>query len=51
MRITRSGMLTLINPVERAEAIDHPERLFAPKFDGFRTAAATRSRPVDLAKR
>jgi ATP-dependent DNA ligase len=34
-------MLTLINPVERAEPFDDPEWLFEAKFDGFRAAADT----------
>ena len=34
-------MLPLINPVARAEAFDHPEWLFEPKFDGFRAVADT----------
>jgi ribosomal protein L34 len=33
--------LTLIDPVERAEPFDHPEWVFAAKFDGFRAAADT----------
>jgi hypothetical protein len=28
-------MLTLINPVERAEPFDNPDWLFEAKFDGF----------------
>lgn len=35
--ITRSGMLTPINPVERAEPFDHPDWL----FDRFRAASDT----------
>jgi ATP-dependent DNA ligase len=34
-------MLTLINPVRRAEPFDHPDWVFEPKFDGFRAAADT----------
>jgi ATP-dependent DNA ligase len=34
-------MLTLINPVERAEPFDHADWLFEPKYDGFRAAADT----------
>jgi len=34
-------MLTLINPVRRAEPFDHPDWVFEPEFDGFRAAAAT----------
>jgi bifunctional non-homologous end joining protein LigD len=34
-------VLTLINPVRRAEPFDHPEWLFEPKFDGFRASANT----------
>jgi bifunctional non-homologous end joining protein LigD len=34
-------MLTLINPVERAEPFDHADWLFEVKFDGFRAAADT----------
>jgi hypothetical protein len=33
-------MLTLINPVRRAEPFDHPDWVFEP-FDGFRAAADT----------
>jgi bifunctional non-homologous end joining protein LigD len=32
-------MLTLINPVERAEPFDHADWVFEAKFDGFRAAA------------
>jgi bifunctional non-homologous end joining protein LigD len=40
-------MLTLINPVRRAEPFDHPEWLFEAKFDGFRASADTiRSRMI-----
>jgi ATP-dependent DNA ligase len=35
------GMLTLINPVERAEPFDHRDWVFEAKFDGFRVAADT----------
>jgi hypothetical protein len=34
-------MLALINPVEQAEAFDHPDWLFEAKFDGFPAAADT----------
>lgn len=34
-------MLPLVNPVERAEAFDHPDWLFEAKCDGFRAAADT----------
>jgi bifunctional non-homologous end joining protein LigD len=34
-------MLTLINPVRRAEPFDHPDWVFEAKFDGFRAAADT----------
>jgi ATP-dependent DNA ligase len=34
-------MLTLINPVERAEPFDHADWVFEAKFDGFRAAADT----------
>lgn len=34
-------MLPLINPVARAEAVDHPDWVFEVKFDGFRVAADT----------
>jgi hypothetical protein len=34
-------MLSLINPVERAEPFDHPDWVFEAKFDGFRAAADT----------
>ncbi len=34
-------MLTLINPVVRAEPFDHPDWVFEAKFDGFRAAADT----------
>ena len=34
-------MLSLINPVRRAEPFDHPDWLFEAKFDGFRAAADT----------
>jgi bifunctional non-homologous end joining protein LigD len=34
-------MLTLINPVPRAEPFDHPDWVFEPKFDRFRAAADT----------
>jgi ATP-dependent DNA ligase len=34
-------MLTLINPVERAEPFDHADGVFEAKFDGFRAAADT----------
>jgi len=34
-------MLTLINPVERAEPFDHPDWVFEAKFDGFGAAADT----------
>jgi ATP-dependent DNA ligase len=34
-------MLTLINPVERAEPFDHADWLFEATFDGFRAAADT----------
>jgi ATP-dependent DNA ligase len=36
---TQVDMLTLINPVERAEQFDHADWLFEVKFDGFRAAA------------
>lgn len=36
-----TGMFALINPVTRAEAFDHPDRLFEAKFDGFRAVADT----------
>jgi ATP-dependent DNA ligase len=39
--ITQTGMLTLINPVERAKPFDHADWLSEPKFDGFRAAADT----------
>ncbi len=35
-------MLTLINPVSRAEPFDHPDWVFEAKFDGYRAAADTR---------
>ena len=44
-------MLTLINPVARAAPFDHPDWVFVAKFDGFRAAADTRTRPFDLAHR
>jgi ATP-dependent DNA ligase len=34
-------MLTLINPVERAQPFDDSDWLFEAKFDGFRAAADT----------
>ena len=34
-------MLSLINPVRRAEPFNHPDWLFEAKFDGFRAAADT----------
>jgi bifunctional non-homologous end joining protein LigD len=34
-------MLSLINPVPRAEPFDHSDWLFEAKFDGFRAAADT----------
>jgi ATP-dependent DNA ligase len=34
-------MLTLIDPVERAEPFDHADWVFEAKFDGFRAAADT----------
>jgi ATP-dependent DNA ligase len=34
-------MLTLINPIQRAEPFDHADRVFEAKFDGFRAAADT----------
>jgi bifunctional non-homologous end joining protein LigD len=34
-------MLSLINPVRRAEPFDHPDWVFEVKFDGFRAAADT----------
>jgi ATP-dependent DNA ligase len=34
-------MLTLINPVRRAEPFDDPDWLFEPKFDGLRASADT----------
>ncbi len=34
-------MLTLINPVQRAEPFDHPDWVFEAKFDEFRAAADT----------
>jgi ATP-dependent DNA ligase len=34
-------MLTLINPVPRAEPFDHGDWLFELKYDGFRAAADT----------
>ena len=34
-------MLSLINPVLRAEPFDHPDWVFEAKFDGFRAAADT----------
>jgi bifunctional non-homologous end joining protein LigD len=34
-------MLTLINPVRRAEPFDHADWVFEAKFDGFRAAADT----------
>jgi ATP-dependent DNA ligase len=34
-------MLTLINPVPRAEPFGHADWLFELKFDGFRAAADT----------
>jgi len=34
-------MLTLVNPVPRAEPFDHADWLFELKFDGFRAAADT----------
>jgi bifunctional non-homologous end joining protein LigD len=34
-------MLTLINPIPRAEPFDHADWLFELKFDGFRAAADT----------
>jgi hypothetical protein len=34
-------MLTLINPVERAEPFNHADWVFKAKFDGFRAAADT----------
>jgi ATP-dependent DNA ligase len=34
-------MLTLINPVPRAEPFDHADWVFEAKFDGFRAAADT----------
>jgi hypothetical protein len=39
--VTRSSMLTLINPIERAEPFDRPDWPFEAKFDGFRAAADT----------
>jgi bifunctional non-homologous end joining protein LigD len=36
-------MLTLINPVPRAEPFDYPDWVFEAKFDGFRAAADTLS--------
>jgi hypothetical protein len=36
-----SDMLTLINPVERADPFDHADWVFEAKFDGFRAAADT----------
>lgn len=38
---TQSDMLTLINPIQRAEPFDNPDWLFELKFDGFRAAADT----------
>jgi len=35
-------MLTLINPVWRAEPFDHADWVFEAKFDGFRAAADTK---------
>jgi ATP-dependent DNA ligase len=34
-------MLTLINPVWRAQPFDHADWIFEAKFDGFRAAADT----------
>jgi ATP-dependent DNA ligase len=34
-------MLTLINPIKRAEPFDHADWVFEAKFDGFRAAADT----------
>ena len=34
-------MLTLINPIRRAEPFDHSDWVFEAKFDGFRAAADT----------
>ncbi len=34
-------MLTLINPIERAEPFDHADWPFEPKFNGLRAAADT----------
>jgi hypothetical protein len=33
--------LALINPVTRAEALDHPDWVFKAKFDGSRAVADT----------
>jgi hypothetical protein len=44
-------MLTLINPVERAEPFDHADWIFEAKFDGFRAAADTvRGRLISRAR-
>jgi bifunctional non-homologous end joining protein LigD len=40
-RLRIPGMLTLINPIPRAEPFDHADWLFELKFDGFRAAADT----------
>jgi hypothetical protein len=37
----KSGMLSLINPVPRAEPFDHGDWIFELKFDGCRAAADT----------
>jgi bifunctional non-homologous end joining protein LigD len=34
-------MLTVINPVKRAQPFDHPDFVFEAKFDGFRAVADT----------
>ena len=34
-------MLTVINPVKRAQPFDHPDFVFEAKFDGFRAIADT----------
>jgi ATP-dependent DNA ligase len=34
-------MLTLINPLERAEPLDHADWVFEAMFDGFRAADDT----------
>ncbi len=41
VHVTPPGMLSLINPVPRAEPLDDPDWVFEAKFDGFRAAADT----------